>query len=152
MAIAFSFIPILLLIWLMVKKNGMPSSRALPLVAVLLYFISLIVFEYDPNLIHANVLKGLLVAWTPILIIGGAVFLFKTMEETGSITTVKTWLNSVTDNQVAQLMIVGWAFPFLIEGASGFGTPAAIAAPVLVGLGYNPVKVALFWWDWATIR
>lgn len=143
MAIAFSFIPILLLIWLMVKKNGMPSNRALPLVAVLLYFISLIVFKHDPNLIHANVLKGVLVAWTPILIIGGAVFLFKTMEETGSITTVKTWLNSVTDNQVAQLMIVGWAFPFLIEGASGFGTPAAIAAPVLVGLGYNPLKVAI---------
>ncbi|MFW5657754.1 MAG: L-lactate permease [Bacteroidota bacterium] len=139
----FSFFPILLLIWLMAKKNGMPSNKALPLSALVLYFIALIVFQYDPTLIHANVLAGLLVAWTPILIIAGAIFLFKTMEATGSIAMVKQWLNSVTENKIAQLMIVGWAFPFLIEGASGFGTPAAIAAPVLVGLGYKPVKVAI---------
>ncbi len=35
------------------------------------------------------------------------------------------------------------AFAFMIEGASGFGTPAAIAAPILVGLGFNPLKVAM---------
>lgn len=139
----FSFLPILFLIWLMVKTDGMPSNKALPLSALVLYFITLIIFEYAPNLVHANVLQGLLVAFTPILIIGGAIFLFKTMEVTGCLTTVKAWLNEVTDNAVAQLMIVGWALPFLIEGASGFGTPAAIAAPILVGLGYKPVKVAV---------
>ncbi len=139
----FSFLPLIFLIWLMVKTNGMPSNKALPLSALFVYFITLIIFEYEPNLVHANVLQGLLVSWTPILIIGGAIFLFKTMEVTGSISIVKGWLNQVTDNDVAQLMIVGWAFPFLIEGASGFGTPAAIAAPILVGLGYKPVKVAI---------
>ena len=40
-------------------------------------------------------------------------------------------------------MIIGWAFAFMIEGASGFGTPAAIAAPILVGLGFHPLKVAM---------
>jgi lactate permease len=40
-------------------------------------------------------------------------------------------------------MIVGWAFSFMIEGSSGFGTPAAIAAPLLVGLGFNAVRVAI---------
>ena len=40
-------------------------------------------------------------------------------------------------------MIIGWAFAFMIEGASGFGTPAAIAAPILMGLGFNPLKVAM---------
>jgi lactate permease len=139
----FSFSPVVLLIWLMVKKNGMPSNKALPLAALVLYVIVLVVFRYDPNLVHANVLQGLLVAWTPILIIAGAIFLFKTMEFTGGLNTIKQWLNSISSNKVAQLMIVGWAFPFLIEGASGFGTPAAIAAPVLVGLGFNPLRVAI---------
>ena len=141
--IVFSFVPILLLIWLMAKKHGMPSNKALPLSALVLYIIALVIFQYNPTLIHANVFTGLLLAWTPILIIAGAIFLFKTMEATGSISLIKQWLNSVTENKVAQLMIVGWAFPFLIEGASGFGTPAAIAAPVLVGLGYKPVRVAI---------
>ncbi len=103
----------------------------------------IIIFKRDANLVHATVLEGLLVAWTPILIIAGAIFLFKTMEVTGSLNVIKNWLNSVSSNQVAQLMIVGWAFPFLIEGASGFGTPAALAAPVLVGLGFPPVRVAV---------
>lgn len=139
----FSFAPVILLIWLMIKKNSMPSSKALPLTATVLYFIILIIFKADPNFVHAHVAKGLLVAWTPILIIAGAIFLFKTMETTGGLTIIKKWLNSISENKVAQLMIVGWAFPFLIEGASGFGTPAAIAAPVLVGLGFNPVRVAI---------
>jgi lactate permease len=39
-------------------------------------------------------------------------------------------------------MLVGWAFSFLIEGLSGFGTPAALAAPILVGLGFPALRVA----------
>lgn len=121
----------------------MPSSKALPLAALIVYLIMLIVFRHDPNQIHATLMDGLLVAWTPILIIAGAIFLFKTMEATGGLTIIRKWLNTVSENKIAQLMIVGWAFPFLIEGASGFGTPAALAAPVLVGLGFPPVRVAI---------
>ena len=141
--LVFSYLPILLLIVLMVKKNNMPSSKALPLTALITYVIMLVVFRQDANLIHATVIKGLLVAWTPILIIAGAIFLFRTMEATGALNTIRQWLNSVSSNKVAQLMIVGWAFPFLIEGASGFGTPAAIAAPILIGLGFPPLRVAI---------
>lgn len=128
----------------MVKKNNMPSSKALPLTALITYLIMLFIFQQDPNLIHATVLNGLLVAWTPILIIAGAIFLFRTMEATGSLNNIRDWLNSVSSNRIAQLMIVGWAFPFLIEGASGFGTPAAIAVPILIGLGFPPLRVAIF--------
>ncbi len=139
----FSFLPIVLLLYFMTRKNSMPSAKALPLTALITYFIVLIVFKQDANLVHACVVKGLLVAWTPILIIGGAVFLFRTMEATGSLRVIRQWLNSVSSNKIAQLMIVGWAFIFLIEGASGFGTPAALAAPILVGLGFPPVRVAI---------
>ncbi len=138
-----SIVPVLLLIWLMVKKRSVPSQRALPLSALILYFIVLFAFRFEPREVHANVISGLLLAWTPILIIGGAILLFKTMESTGALSVIKQWLNTVSENKVAQLMIVGWAFPFLIEGASGFGTPAAIAAPVLVGLGFHPLRVAI---------
>jgi len=89
------------------------------------------------------VVAGLLYAFTPILIVWGAIFLFRTMEAAGAMDTLRAWLNTITQNRVAQLMIVGWAFAFLIEGASGFGTPAALAAPVLVGLGFPPVRVAI---------
>ena len=143
MAITMSLFPIFLLVWLMTKRNNMPSFRALPLVALLLYAIKLIYFDLDANLVNATVVSGLLTAWVPISIVFGAIFLFKTMEYTGAMDIIRTWLNGITTNKVAQAMIIGWAFAFLIEGASGFGTPAAIAAPILVGLGFKPVRVAI---------
>jgi len=138
-----AYFPIILLIFLMTKKNSLPSNKALPITALVTYFIALIIFRQNANIVHATVLQGLLVAFTPILIIACAIFLFKTMEKTGGLAVIKVWLNGVSENKVAQLMIVGWAFPFLIEGASGFGTPAAIAAPILVGLGFPPVRMAI---------
>jgi lactate permease len=138
-----SSIPLVLLIWLMVKKKSVPSHIALPITALVMYLFSLTLLQMDVVLAHAKVLEGFLTSWTPILIIWGAILLFRTMEATGAMDTIRTWLNNISSNRVAQLMIVGWAFPFLIEGASGFGTPAAIAAPLLVGLGFPAMKVAI---------
>ena len=135
--------PIALLIWLMTKKKSMPSHLALPLVAILLYLLKILYFGSDFKLMNATLIDGLLTAWTPILVIWGAIFLFRTMENTGAIKTIREWLNGITENKVAQLMIIGWAFAFLIEGASGFGTPAALAAPLLVGLGFPAINAAI---------
>ncbi len=136
-------LPIALLVHWMTKRNSMPSNRALPLAALMMYGILLVHFRIGPLLVHAAVVEGLLTALTPILIVCGAILLFKTMEATGAMATVRDWLNGLTPNPVAQLMIVGWAFSFLIEGVSGFGTPAALAAPLLVGLGFRPLPVAV---------
>jgi len=141
--LVFAALPIALLVFWMTKKKGMPSNRALPLAALLLYGTLLVWFRKSPILVHAAVVEGLLAALTPILIVWGAVLLFKTMESTGAMETVRRWLNGITSNKIAQLMIVGWAFTFLIEGVSGFGTPAALAAPLLVGLGFPALPVAV---------
>ena len=122
----------------------MPSSKALPLSALVAYIVVLLVFKQDAKLVNANVISGALLALTPLSIIAGAIFLFKCMEITGALAILRKSLDGVSENPVAQLMIVGWAFMFLIEGASGFGTPAAIAAPILYSLGFPALRVALF--------
>ena len=139
-----AYAPLFLLIYLMVKPNGMASSKALPLSALAAYLIVIFNGHSSLTLIHASVVQGVLLALTPLSIIAGAIFLFLCMEKTGALATLKNGLNTISSNKVAQLMIVGWAFAFLIEGASGFGTPAAIAAPILFSLGFAPVNVALF--------
>ena len=139
---ALALAPIVILIVMMTKKNSVPSYIALPIAAALVYVLKLTWFGADPNLTNATVISGLLTAMVPIFIIWGAILLFKTMEHTGAMAQIRTWLNSVSPNPVAQLMIIGWAFAFLIEGASGFGTPAAIAAPILIGLGFPALRVA----------
>lgn len=138
-----STIPIILLIWMMTKKNALPSHIALPLTALLIGFIQLFYFGADTTHLLANIIAGSLSAITPISIIAGAILLNRTIAITGAETVIRHWLESISRNQVAQLMIIGWAFAFMIEGASGFGTPAAIAAPILVGLGFPALRVAM---------
>ncbi len=68
---AISLLPILLLIYLMTKKNSMPSFKALPLMALLLYFLKMGYFNVEANLINATVVNGLLTALVPISIVWG---------------------------------------------------------------------------------
>jgi lactate permease len=143
MDLFFAALPIGLLIFVMTKKNGLPSTVAFALAALLTYVVRIWFFKTSPNLAHAAVVSGLLQALTPISIVLGAIFFFVALEHSGAMETLRLWLNGVTRNPVAQLMIVGWSFVFLIEGASGFGTPAALAAPILVGLGFPPLRVAV---------
>ncbi|WDT87528.1 L-lactate permease [Alteromonas sp. 009811495] len=138
-----AYFPVAFLIYLMVKKKSLPASVALPLSAATVYLLCLFVFPFTSLQVHANVILGGLLSLTPVLIIGSAIFLFKVLDSTGAMEVIKSHLNNVSTNPVAQLVIVGWAFPFLIEGASGFGTPAALAAPILVGIGYAPLRVAV---------
>jgi len=143
MDLFFAALPIGFLIFVMTKKNGLPSTVAFALAALLTYLIRLWYFKTSPNLAHAAILSGLLSALTPISIVFGAIFFFVALERSGVMRTLRLWLDGVSSNPVAQLMIVGWSFIFLIEGASGFGTPAALAAPMLVGLGFPPLRVAV---------
>lgn len=135
--------PILLLIFWMTKAQPMPSAKALPLAALVAYGVRLAWFGTDATLVNASVLAGLLVALTPILIVWGAIFFFRTMEHCGAMETIRRWLNQLSRNRVAQVVLIGWSFQFLIEGASGFGTPAALAGPLLVGLGFPALRVAM---------
>ena len=138
-----AILPIAVLIYVMTKRRSWPSHISLPFAAALVYFLTLVHFRLDPNLVNATVVSGALSALTPISIIWGAILLSETMRRSGAERTISEWLKGVSPNPVAQLMIVGWAFPFMMEGASGFGTPAAIAAPLLVGLGFDAVGVTV---------
>jgi lactate permease len=143
MDLFFAAVPIAFLIFVMTKKNGLPSTIAFALAALLTYLVRILYFKTSLSLAHAAVVNGLLQALTPISIVFGAILFFVALERSGAMRTLRLWLDGVSANRVAQLMIVGWSFIFLIEGSSGFGTPAALAAPILVGLGFPPLRVAV---------
>lgn len=143
MAFALSIFPIILLIYLMVKRNALPSYVALPWIAVVVLMIHLAYFGTDIATISANVTASIVAVQTPITVIFGAILFNRFSEVSGVTNVLRQWLGAINPNPIAQLMIIGWAFAFMIEGASGFGTPAAIAAPILVGLGFNPIRVAI---------
>jgi len=143
MALFLSLFPIILLIYLMVKRNALPSYVALPWIAAVVFLIQLIFFGTDITIVSANIASALIAVQTPITVIFGAILFNRFSEISGATDILRKWLGNINPNPVAQIMIIGWAFAFMIEGASGFGTPAAIAAPILVGLGFPALKVAM---------
>ena len=69
MALILSVLPIVLLIYLMVKRNALPSYIALPLIAALVYAIQYFYFNGDLLTLNANVVSALISVMTPITVI-----------------------------------------------------------------------------------
>lgn len=83
------------------------------------------------------------VAFTVMLIIGPALGVHHLQQRTGATAALEAGLARITpDPRVAALLIV-WFFCLLIEGAAGFGTPVALAAPFLVAAGFKPVTAVV---------
>ena len=99
MALFLSIFPIVLLIWLMVKKNSMPSYVALPITAALIYAIKLFYFGDDAMLLNATAASGLVSTLTPITVIFGAIMFNRMMETTGCIDVIRKWLATISPNR-----------------------------------------------------
>ncbi|BBI52987.1 hypothetical protein HORIV_54080 [Vreelandella olivaria] len=69
-------------------------------------------------------------------IIFGAILLLNTLKHSGGITAIRNGFSGISPDRRVQALIVAWLFGCFIEGASGFGTPAAVAAPLMVALGF----------------
>ncbi len=71
-----------------------------------------------------------------------AVWVYNMTVESGEFEIIKNSLASLTDDRRLQAIFIAFAFGSFIEGTAGFGTPVAITAAMLVGLGFNPLYAA----------
>ncbi len=80
---------------------------------------------------------------TILWIILPALAIFEFQKQVGALDRIRDVLASLTDDRHIQAILIAWFFGLFIEGAAGFGTPVALAAPLLVGLGYSPVRAVV---------
>ena len=113
-----------------------PASRAMPLTYVVAAVLALFVWEVPFTQVTAATVNGLIVAFTLLYIIFGAILLLNTLQESGALKTIRQGFTNITPDRRVQVIIVAWLFGSFIEGSAGFGTPAAVAVPLLVGLGF----------------
>jgi lactate permease len=88
------------------------------------------------NRVIASSLQGLILTGGILWIIFGAILLLNTLKHSGAITAIRSGFSNISPDRRIQAIIVAWLFGCFIEGASGFGTPAAVVAPLLVALGF----------------
>jgi lactate permease len=102
--------------------------------------LSLLVWQVPAVQVAAATCKGLLIALELLSIIFGAILLLATLEQSGGLATIRQTFHRITPDRRVQAIIVAWLFGSFIEGVAGFGTPAALAVPLLVGLGFPPMS------------
>ncbi len=93
--------------------------------------------------IAAATLEGLVIAASLLYIIFGALLLLYTLKNSGAVEAIRGGFGRLCPDRRVQAIIVAWAFGAFIEGAAGFGTPAAVAGPLLVILGFPPMAAAV---------
>ncbi|TLP74196.1 L-lactate permease [Nesterenkonia sphaerica] len=113
-----------------------PAKYAMPLSYVVALVIAWLVWEMEPTALAAASIEGLIVAGTLLYIVFGALLLLSTVTLSGAMDRIKAGFNFISPDRRIQAIIIGWLFGSFIEGASGFGTPAAIVAPLLLALGF----------------
>ena len=137
-----AFIPIIVTIVLMVAFNW-PAKRALPLAWILACVIAFAVWKMNIHDMAAYTITGFLSAFETLVIIFGAILIMNTLKRSGAMSAINGMFKGVTKDARILAIIIGWVFGAFIEGAAGFGTPAALAAPLLISVGFPPLAAAI---------
>lgn len=138
----FAFSPILLAAILLIGLRW-PAKRAMPLVYLLTGGIALYIWDMSFNRVLASTVQGLVITAGVLWIIFGAILLLNTLKHSGGITAIRAGFTTISPDRRIQAIIIAWLFGCFIEGASGFGTPAAIAAPLLVAIGFPALAAVI---------
>jgi lactate permease len=146
-----AFFPLLIVLYLMIGRQweGTKAGLAGWLAAVI---IALAVFGANGLLLLVAFGRSLLLVFFVLYIIWMALLLYHVVNEAGAIALIGRELPTLAQDRPTQALLLGWVFGSFLQGASGFGVPAAIVAPLLVGLGFPPnsaVIIALLGHAWS---
>ena len=133
--------PILLCVILMTVA-GWPAKRAMPLSWLLTALAAAFLWKMDLLHILSRTVGGFLSAFEILLIIFGAILLMNVLRKSGAMASIDRMFSHITSDARLQCVLIGFVFAGFVEGSAGFGTPAALAAPILISLGFPPLAAA----------
>jgi len=137
-----AFAPILAALILMVGFKW-PATKAMPLAWLTGALLGIAVWDMTPLTVLASTLQGFGGAVTVLLIVFGGVLILYTLTESGGMETINYGLDAISTDRRIQTILIAFLFSAFLEGAAGFGAPAAICAPLLLSLGFPPLAAAL---------
>jgi len=116
-----------------------PPVLSLALAAVL----ATTVFEAGAAVVGVALGKGLWLALWILLVVWPALLLYR-VASVGGLDQLGRLFTSILPRRRENLLIVAWVFPSFIQGVAGFGTPIAVTAPLLVAMGWGPVRAVAY--------
>ena len=138
----FAFIPILLTLVLMMVFD-LPAKWCLLISWILAAVFAFFFWDIDIKALFAGSIFGMLNSADVLIIILGAILLMNTLKASGATASINRGFMNICPDKRVQACIIGFSFCSFIEAAAGFGTPAALAGPLMVSLGFPPMAAAM---------
>lgn len=133
-----AIMPVLSIMILLVILR-LPATRAMPLSLAISAFMAWYIWQVPGFVVTASLIEGWIIAATILWILFGALGLLNTLRCSNALDRIRQAFVQLSPDPRVQLIIIAWLFGSFLEGAAGFGTPAAICAPLLLALGFPPL-------------
>ncbi len=143
--------PLIIILYLMIGRSW-GGSKAGPVGWLTAVTLSLLFFGAGFDLLVVAAGRSILLALFVLYIIWMALLLYHIVDSAGVITAIGQQMPGIAHDKPAQALLLSWIFGAFLQGATGFGVPAAIVAPLLMGLGFGAdtaVVMALLGHAWA---
>ena len=142
MFVLLAALPIIVVVFLMLVLMW-PSSKAMPVGYLTAVIIAFSGWRMPFRWIMAATVAGVINALDILIIVFGALLILQLMKKSGGIAQISSNMATISADRRIQVVIIAWFMGSFLEGAAGFGTPAAIGAPLLVGMGFPPFIAAI---------
>src|SRR5699024_5970650 len=113
--------------------------KGMTISAIIVTLFGMFVWGMKGSVVIASILQGTHKTFTILYILFGALVLLNTLRQTGAVDRINAGFEKISGDMRVQVIIIAFLFGSLIEGASGFGTPAMVTAPLMVALGFRPM-------------
>lgn len=127
----------------LIASNKVKAHIAALIALIVANLVTIFIFTMPAGMsIRASIL-GAVTGFFPIgWIVLNVIFLYRLTVERGVFETLQTTIGGVTEDRRLQLLLIAFCFGAFFEGASGFGTPVAVTAAILIGLGFSPLAAS----------
>ena len=142
MDIFLSALPILVVLVGIIGLNK-PAKIVAPIAFAVTFVIGMFYFGEGLDILWTNAWIGIVSGTKVVYMIMAAFCILNMLIETGAMDKIRELIIAITDDKRKHVIIVAFGFGAFLEGCAGAGTPAAVAAPALVGLGISPVFAVL---------
>ncbi len=118
---------------------NMPATKGMSISAFIVLLEGFFFWKMPTTVLLASIMQSIHKALPILWILFGALMMLNILQNTGAIERINAGFHTISADMRLQVLLVAFLFGGLIEGVSGFGTPAMVTAPLMIALGFSPM-------------
>lgn len=131
-------LPIIVLLLLLIKFQW-GATEAAPIGLLITIITAVAFYKADFTLLASETAKGIWSALPILLIVWTAILLYQVADEAKAFLVIRNGMRKLLPNELLLVLALGWILESFLQGITGFGVPVAVGAPLLIGIGMNPM-------------